>query len=476
MTNTREESPGYTHTNNTPRMYPFLKSMDIPLAFETHILVVGAGSAGCLAALAAARAGRHSVTLIERYGFPGGTSTQMLDTFYGFFSPGETPRKIVGGLPDQVVHALDQTGDIFLRPNTYGAGTGVNYNPERLKLVWDELLLSAGVRYLLHCALVDVDMNGDRPFDCVCWSKGGFFRIRASRVIDASGDADFTWLAGYPLEPAGEQEPAQSLTTTFRMCNVDLEAFKAAGGTAMLKRKMAEALDSGRHRLPRREGSAHAMCQPGCISTVAVRVVDQDPLDPQSLTKAEVEGRRQAFVYERFFQQDVPGYERSAIIGLSHQIGVRETRRVYGLHRLTKEECMAAAIPGDAVFLCAAPIEDHRKGGAGESETRWEYIPGSGVYGVPYGTLVPKGSDRSWVVGRCFSATHDAHASCRSMAQTMSMGQAAGIAAVLSLEEDTAAGEIPVSRLRTILADWGQVLEIPDRIADTSRDGWRNNK
>ena len=101
------------------------------------------------------------------------------------------------------------------------------------------------------------------------------------------------------------------------------------------------------------------------------------------LTKAEIEGRVQSFAYEKFFREEVPGYEDSKIIGLSHQIGVRETRRVYGEHRLTKEECLEGEIPDSTILLCGAPIEDHRKGKGGEDETYWEYIPGSGVYGVP---------------------------------------------------------------------------------------------
>ena len=148
-----------------------------------------------------------------------------------------------------------------------------------------------------------------------------------------------------------------------------------------------------------------------------------------------------------FFVTEVPGYENSKIIGLSHQIGVRETRRVYGEHRLTKEECMNGTIPGNAIFLCGAPIEDHRKGKDGEDETYWEYVINYGAYGVPYGTIVPKNSSHAWVVGRCFSATHDAHASCRSMAQTMSMGQAAGFAAVQSLQKDMDAKNIDVQQL-----------------------------
>lgn len=447
----------------------------IPLLAKTDILVIGAGSAGCTAALAAAGQDRFSVMLIERYGFAGGTSTQMLDTFYGFFTPGSSSRKIVGGLPDTIVNELDKTNDIFLRPNSYGAGTGVNYNPERLKLVWDRLITEAHINYLLHTTLVDVANEEPERISCILWNKSGFFKVKARRVIDASGDADFCFLSGYGFEQAGKKEPAQSMTTTFRMCNVDQLKFQKAGGYTMMKERMAFAFENKTHLLPRKEGSAHEMCQPGCISTVAVKVSDLNALKADELTKAEVEGRKQAFEYEKFFRERVPGYEDSKIIGLSHQIGVRETRRVYGLHRLTKEECLAGEIPGSSVLLCGAPIEDHRKGKLGQDETYWEYIPGTGIYGVPYGTIVPAGSKLTWVVGRCFSATHDAHASCRSMAQTMSMGQAAGLAAIQSLNTDCDAKDIDVEKLRNELVDFGQILEVPESVADTGRTGWKNN-
>ncbi len=448
---------------------------NIPVLTSTDILVIGSGSAGAVAALAAARSKKYSVMLIERYGFPGGTSTQMLDTFYGFFTPGESSRKIAGGIPDVIVNELDKTGDIFLRPNTYGAGTGVNYNPEKLKYVWDQQIINHGINYMLHTTLVDVAREEMERTSCIVWNKGGFFKIIAKRVIDASGDADFCHLAGYPYEIAGEAEPAQSMTTTFRMSNVDLDKFAKAGGKKMLGEKMKEAVEKGSHPLPRKEGSAHEMNAKKCISTVAVKVSDLSALKPDELTRAEIEGRRQAFTYEKFFRDEIPGYEDSNIIGLSHQIGVRETRRVFGEHRLTKEECMKGEIPKETILLCGAPIEDHRKGKDGQDETYWEYIPNFGVYGVPYGTIVPDGSKSVWVAGRCFSATHDAHASCRSMAQTMSMGQAAGLAAVQSLLKDCDANLVDVRLLQQELIRLGQILEMPEKIADTNRNGWRNN-
>jgi len=443
-------------------------------SFQTDILIIGSGTAGATAAIAASQ-GKYKVMIVERYGFPGGSSTQMLDTFYGFFTPSNMPKKIVGGIPDLVVNELNKSGNIFLRPNTYGAGTGVNYNPEKLKEVWDNLLIRNGVQTLYHSTLVGVENKGEQSA-CILFHKGvGFFSITAKRIIDASGDADYCHWADIPYEKAGEKEPAQSMTTTFRMANVDLDEFEASGGKKMLKQKMGEGYVSGRYPLPRKEGSAHEMCQPKCISTVAVKVIDFDPLDPEGITKAEIEGRKQSFIFEDFFRAEIPGYQNAKIIGLSNQIGVRETRRVYGEYRLTKEDCMTAKQFDDQVFLCGAPIEDHRKSADGKSETFWQYVPDGGTYGVPYRTLVPKNSENVWVVGRCFSATHDAHASCRSMAQTMSMGQAAGFAAVQSLETDSDAKNINISQLQSTLSEQGAILEQPDKVADISRNGWANN-
>jgi len=436
------------------------------------ILVVGAGSAGCLAAMTARENSDFSVLLVERYGFLGGTSTQMLDTFYGFFTPGENPKKIVGGLVDRVVNRLNTLGEIFLRPNTYGAGTGVNYNPERLKLVWDQLLDEAQVKVMLHTTLIDVVQLSEGRYQAILWNKSGIFSITANRVIDASGDADFCHLAGFNYEIAGENEPAQSMTTTFRMANVDFEEFEKSGG----KKHLKEVMNATSMPLPRKEGSAHEMNVPKCISTVAVKVANKNALINSELNEAEKEGRRQAFIFEEFFRKEIPGYQNSKIIGLSTQIGVRETRRVYGNHRLTKAECMDAKIPADSILLCGAPLEDHRADSNGESETYWEYIPKTGIYGVPYGTIVPKKSDTLWVVGRCFSATHDAHASCRSMAQTMSMGQAAGLATQISLQKNVSASDISSSELQERLQQIGAVLETPIQEAKIGREDWLKNQ
>ena len=443
---------------------------------EVDVLVIGAGSSGCAAAIAARESGADRVMLVERAGFPGGISTQALDTFYGFFTPGDSPRKVAGGIGDKVVDTLDGVGAIFLRPNTYGAGTGVNYNPERLKWVWDKLLDEAGVEVLLHSQLVEVESEGGQPKSIIISGKHGFSRMIAKQFIDASGDADFCQLAGLPFETAGESGPVQTMTTTFRMANVDLDLYQKSGGKKLLMQKMAEAVENGSHPLPRKAGSVHAMNVEGCISTVAVRVAGFSGLHPADLTKAEQEGRRQAFIYEDFLRDCVPGFADSNIIGLSSSIGVRESRRVEGLYRLTREDCLTCGTFEDKVLICGAPIEDHRQSSGGEEETHWAYVPNGGVYEVPYRTLVPQGATNTWVTGRCFSATHDAHASCRSMAQTMAMGHAVGAAAALALKHGCEAPEVPVAELQQILRAQGAVLEMPDKEAVLDADAWAANR
>jgi ribulose 1,5-bisphosphate synthetase/thiazole synthase len=430
-------------------------SRQLNTLWDADVVVVGSGSAGACAAIAAARNGAKT-TLVERFGFLGGTSTQVLDTFYGFYTPGSAAYKVVGGIPDDVVAALKGYQATFERPNSFGAGTGVTYDPSILKVVWENLALQAGVQILFHSFCTDVVLEDGRICGVIVDGKRGLLKINARVVVDCSGDADVCHWAGVPYERAGDIDPAQTLTTTFRMVNVDTERAKAFGKKAMWQ-KMEEAASSGAYQLPRREGSWHITTQSGVIHTIMTRVADLDGTDPVALTQAEIEGRRQALEYARFLRDCVPGYEEAALSWLSHPIGVRETRRVYGQYRLTREDCLAGRKFPDAVGACGAPIEDHHAG----NDTAWVYLPDGMTYDIPYRTLVPQKVAGLLVAGRCFSATHDAHASCRSMAQTMTMGQAAGTAAALSIKNDRLPNEIDVTllqeRLRQMGARFGEI-------------------
>ena len=438
-------------------------SRQLPDLGAYDVVVVGAGSAGATAAVAAARNGAHTL-LLEKLPFLGGVSTAVLDTFYGFYTPGSGARKVVGGLADEVVAGLRRLGPVVERPNTYGAGTGVTYLAEHLKVVWESLVTGAGAAVLLHAFVQDAEVRDGRVRRLTVATKAGLARVRAGVVVDASGDADVCHFAGLGYELAGELEPAQTLTTSFRMVNVDPERRRTVGKDE-LHRLMREAAEGGGYELPRRDGSDHRTPVEGMTATIMTRLEAtrgdgrrlRNATDPVLLTEAEMAGRRQALEYVRFLVDRVPGYERARLAALSTQVGVRETRRVHGDARLTAADVLSARQFEDQVGLCGAPIEDHHPG----TGTTWRYLPDGQVVGIPFGTLVARDAGNVLVAGRCFSATHDAHAAVRSMGQCMAMGQAAGTAAALAVAGRLDPRELPFSRLRAALAGTGAVLD-PD--------------
>jgi len=438
---------------------------DLPAIADVDVCVIGAGSAGATAAIASARTGARTL-LVDRLPFLGGTSTAVLDTFYGFFTPGSASRKVVGGIGDDVVAALRALGPVVERPNTYGAGTGVTYLAEHLKVAWERLVVEAGARVLLHALLQAADVRDGRVESVVIATRAGLARVRATTFVDASGDADLCAFAGFAFETAGDLDPAQTLTTTFRMVNVDM-ARRRAVSKADFHALMAAAAESGDYDLPRREGSDHITPIDGMIATIMTRLdsVRRDDdgrlvnaTDPWFLTEAEMAGRRQALEYVRFLHDRVPGYEDASLVALGTQIGVRETRRVYGDYRLNREDVLAARTFDDAIGLCGAPIEDHHGG----ADTVWQYLPDGQAVGIPYRSLVVRDATNVLVAGRCFSATHDAHASVRSMAQCMAMGQAVGTAAALAVAGRVDPRDLGIAALRDRLRGGGAILDLAE--------------
>ena len=430
------------------------------------LIVMGAGSAGASAAIAAARSG-SKVLVIDRLPFIGGTSTAVLDTFYGFYTPGEKAKKIVGGIPDDVIDGLKSFGSMVERPNTYGAGTGVTYNPEHLKVVWESLLVKSGAKILLHALLQQVNVKDGKVNELILATRAGLCSVTGNFFIDATGDADLSNYAGFGYEKAGEISPAQTLTTTFKMVNVDLVERKKIK-KEQLHELMQDAADNG-YELPRREGSDHITPVPNTTATVMTRLdsvrknskgeIESVLDDPFFLTESEIAGRRQASEYARFLVDKVPGYKDSSLYGFSTLIGVRETRRVYGDYRVTKSDVLEAKQFDDQVALCGAPIEDHHSGDG----TNWIYLPDGSAVGIPLRSLIVKDSVNTMVIGRCFSASHDAHASIRSMAQCMAMGVAAGIAGSIALANKKEIREVNFSDIRRKIIETGAVLEVPSK-------------
>lgn len=440
-------------------MYNYNKQLIEEGVFD--VIVVGAGCAGSTAAIAAARSGATTL-LLERLPFLGGTSTAVLDTFYGFYTPGSQSKKVVGGIADEVVAGLKRYNACLERPNTFGAGTGITYHPEYLKVVWEQLVRSSGCQILLNTWVQDVVKEGDRISRLVVATKQGLIHLKAKYIIDTSGDADVCHYAGLPYELAGKESPAQTLTTTFKMINVDMERRKTVSKPEF-NALLAKAAGTGQYHLPRKEGSDHITPVPHTTATIMTRLKSYgvregktiNATDPAFLSHAEMDGRLQALEYIRFLKEWIPGYEQAELGSFGVHIGIRETRRIHGIYRLSSTEVLEARKFEDQIGLCGAPMEDHHDG----ADTRWQYLPDGQCVGIPYRTLLPQGAENVWVAGRCFSADHTAHSSVRSIGQCMAMGHAAGVAAGLALKGNQPAQAIDIQLLRNQLRSEGAIID-----------------
>src|SRR5207302_1430565 len=273
-----------------------------------------------------------------------------------------------------------------------------------------------------------LDLREGRLAAIRTWNKGGESFIQADAFIDASGDADLCAMAGVRYEDARSTPNLQSLSTIFRAANVDVEKAARMPKTELWA-MMRRAAESGEYRLPRLEGSWHRTPHPGVVTVHMTRIPNVDATDPEQLTHAEIEGRRQVREYHRFLRDKAPGFERSVLVATSPAIGVRESRRVIGDYRLTRDDVLGSRRFEDEIALCGAPIEDHAAG----PDTRWTYVPESGVYGIPYRCLLPEGVEGILVAGRCFFATHEPPASPRPYAPCLAVGRGAGAAAQRSV-------------------------------------------
>jgi glycine/D-amino acid oxidase-like deaminating enzyme len=432
--------------------------MDWLLARAPHplgrvdVLVVGGGCAGVNAAVAAGRRGAH-VLLVEREGTLGGISSGVLDTFYGFWTPGDAPQRIVDGIPGEIVRHLVANDAAFERPNTYGAGIGVTYNPEVLRVLYDRLCDDAGVEVLLHTVLVDVEMDARKVGSVLLVSGTSLMSVEAATVVDASGEAVGVALAGGECEEWPDIASPQSLTATFTMSPVGTSIDEVS--RAQLRAAMELAAATSRFDLPRRDGSIHRTTVDGARFVHMTRVSDHNPLDPAALSLAERDGRRQVLEYAGFLREYVPGFEHAQIAWMCRRIGVRESRRVRGRYWLTHNDVVAGSKFPDGVVQAGAPIEDH---GAG-SDTRWEFLDEGRVYEIPFRSLLPADVEDMVVAGRCLSASHDAHASARNMAQCMAMGQASGTAAAMAADVGVVVANLDPVNLRSELVKDGVLLK-----------------
>jgi FAD dependent oxidoreductase len=176
---------------------------------------------------------------------------------------------------------------------------------------------------------------------------------------------------------------------------------------------------------------------------------------PDDLTRGEIDGRRQAADAFQFLRT-VPGFEKSYIVDLPPQLGIRETRRVVGGYQLSGDDVLGCASFEDSIGVNGWPMEVHV---AGDVIFRFPPIPESRGYNeLPYRMLVPEGIDNLLVAGRCASMTHEGQSAARVSGACFAMGEAAGTAAALALSGNTPPRDLAIERLQQALKAQGAFI------------------
>ncbi len=352
---------------------------------DFDVLVVGGGNAGCAAALAAARHGARTL-LVERYGFLGGTATAAMVGPWMTFHSGS--KRIVGGIAQEIVERLQRKGGSpgHLYDSSDYVSTITPFDPEIHKALLFEMMQESGVHLLLHAYFLRAVCEAGSVQGAVFATVGGEREYRAATTIDATADAYVAVSAGAATQQGDERGRVQPASLMFRLSHVDLAktatyvrmhpdqmrtSLKAHERTAPALTAVAglyelwqAALEQGEVAIPREVVSFFITPYPDEVSVNMTRVTNIDPLDPDDLTRAEVEARMQVMQLLEFFRNRVPGFESARIAATGTQIGIRESRRIVGEYTLTREDVLQGKKFDDAVARSAYPIDIHNPAGS----------------------------------------------------------------------------------------------------------------
>jgi hypothetical protein len=380
--------------------------------------------------------------------------------------------RIVGGIAQEIVERLVAKGASpgHVADSSDYVATITPFDPEVHKALLFEMMREAGVELLLHAYFLSAEQIGDGVTGATFATVAGNRRYEATVTIDATDDALVAYSAGVPTQQGDERGRVQPASLMFRLSHVDMNELaryvrehpdqmrtslepherKAPALTAVagLNDIWQQAVRDAVVDVPRELVSIFASPYDDEVIVNMTRVVNVDPLDPDDLTRAEVEARLQTMQLLEFFRTRVPGFANSRIAATGTQIGIRESRRIVGRYTLTAADVLEARQFDDAVARSAYPIDVHNPSGSGTVTKR--LAPGKS-YEVPFRCLVPVNREQLLVAGRCISTTHEALASVRLTPTVMTLGQAAGTAAAMAVHDGSMVAGIDPTPLRATL-------------------------
>lgn len=415
-------------------------SKTISVAEKYDVVVCGGGPAGIGAAVAAAERGAKTA-LIERLGFLGGMATA------GYVNPmsefAYNGQHVSGGIPWRFAKEMMALGGAMVEEPR----CNISFNPEVYKIIAQRMIEKAGVKAYMNTYLADCIMDGDKITGAVVVNKSGMQVIEGTYFIDATGDADLAYFAGVPMLPQTRAMQPSTLcfyltgvdTTTERMHIIHQKNHRFNHQAGFVRDTLFALREKGVH-VPKFGGPWLATTmEEGCITVNMTRSA-VNAVDSEDLQKAECQMREDAYCLVNLLKEHVDEFKNCQLAATAMVAGIRETRRIEGLHVLTGQEYVKAHKFEDSVARACHPVDIHLPGDEGQELT----FPEDAGY-IPYRCLITKNHPNLLVAGRAISADAEAFAAIRVQVPCMETGQAAGVAAALCLKE----GNIAVTKLNS---------------------------
>lgn len=442
-----------SHKRPRPSRTHLEPAREIPVFAETDVLVVGGGPAGTAAAIAAARLGAD-VLLVERYNHLGGLSTGGLVIWIDRMSDW-SGKHIIRGFAEEIMDRLPNEAVAGPERTDWGskdAATAAYWaqrtsafhgivtwsptvDPEALKTVSMQMATESKVRLLLHAWAAAPILEGNTVKGAIFESKEGRHAVFAKVVVDTTGDADLIARTHATMESdIDESDIHHCMNTAFLVGGVDMETWLAF-------RKndpdgFAAFMTEGRARLKFFE-KPFVSWRNDVALFMGPRLSGYSAVDVEDLTTVELRSRQLAVGHVEAYRALAPGFKNAFLMLGAPQVGVRHSRRLSGLRKVTRQQWDTGQVWDDEIGVSTS------------------LSPKFANISVPYGALVPADLDNILGAGRHVACDASSHTFLREIPQCWLTGHAAGVAAALAANQGKAPRAVAVADIQRALSRQG---------------------